>query len=145
MRPELIILVLFVLIVILVLIFRKSSSKYTNVKIGDTTVKAEVADTYLKRMKGLMFKKNMPENEGMLFVFDKEDYYSFWMMNMSIPIDMIWINSAKEVIDITKNAQPCRISCGSYQPKEKVLYVLEVNANFVDRHGVKIGSKLEFD
>jgi hypothetical protein len=144
MKFELIILILTILVIILFLIFRKSS-KLINVKIGDTTVRAEIADTFLTRMKGLMFRKNMPENEGMLFIFDKEDYYSFWMMNMSMPIDMIWINSGKEVVDITKNAQPCRISCQSYQPKEKVLYVLEVNANFVDRHEIKIGSKTEFD
>jgi hypothetical protein len=145
MRPEIIILALLILIIIIILLFRKPSSKSTNVKIGDTTVKAEIADTFITRMKGLMFRKNMPENEGMLFIFDKEDYYSFWMMNMSMPIDMIWINSEKEVVDITKNAQPCRISCQSYQPKEKILYVLEVNANFTDRHEVKINSKVEFD
>jgi hypothetical protein len=144
MKFEIIILSGIIIVLLIIFYFKKTPTKYTNVKIGDTEIRAEIADTFIKQTKGLMFRKSLPDNEGMLFVFDDEDYHSFWMMNMSFPIDIIWINKEKKVVDIVKNAQPCRFSCSSYRPGEKVMYVLEVNANFTEEHGVKVGSKIEF-
>jgi len=144
MKFEIIILSAAVIVLLIFFYFKKSSAKYTNVKVGDTKIRVEIADNLIKQTKGLMFRKSLPEKEGMLFVFNEEDYRSFWMMNMSIPIDMIWVNKEKRVVDITKNAQPCKIFCPGYRPKEKVMYVLEVNANFSENHGVKIGTPLEF-
>jgi len=145
MKLEIIILALIFFVLFMILIFKKTPEKQTKIKIGSTEIKAEIADTNLKRIKGLMFRKALPENEGMLFVFEKEDYHTFWMMNMSFPIDIVWINKDKEIIDIVKNAQPCRISCTSFRPKNIALYVLEVNANFTDKRNIQIGSKVEFD
>jgi hypothetical protein len=146
MKPEIIILSATVIFLLIIFFLKKSPVKYTNVKIGKTEIKAEIADTLITKTKGLMFRKSLPENEGMLFIFDEEAYHSFWMMNMSFPIDIIWINKEKKVIDITKDAQPCKIICSTiYRPKEKAMYVLEVNANFTDEHGIKIGTSLEFN
>jgi hypothetical protein len=133
-----------IIVLLIILYLKKSPTKYTNVKVEDTVIRSEIADTPIKRTKGLMLRKSLPENEGMLFVFSEEGYHSFWMMNMSFPIDIIWINNEKKVVDIVKNAQPCIITCSSYRPKEKAMYVLEVNANFTEEHGVKIGTSIEF-
>jgi hypothetical protein len=122
-----------------------SMKEISQVKIGNATVKVELANTTLKRIKGLMFRKSLPENEGMLFIFNDDDYYSFWMMNVSFPIDMIWINSDYKVVHIERDAQPCKILCKSYWPQEKARYVLEVNANFTEVHGIKIGSLVKFE
>ena len=143
MRFEIIILFVFI-VILFIIFFLKKPAKYTNVKIGDIKIRAEIVDNPISRARGLMFKKSLPENEGMLFVFDEEDYHSFWMMNMSFPIDIIWVNEEKNVVDIVKNAQPCKLICPSYRPKEKAMYVLEVNANFTEEHGVKIGRLVEF-
>ena len=145
MKFEIIILFGIIIVLLIIFYFKKTPTKYANVKIGDTKIRAEIADTFIKQTKGLMFRKSLPENEGMLFVFDDENYHSFWMMNMSFPIDIVWINKEKKVVDITKNAQPCKISCTIYRPKEEVMYVLEVNANFTEEHEVGIGSLLEFE
>jgi len=145
MKFEIIIFSVTVMVLLVLLYFKKTPARYMNVKVSSTEVKAEIADDLIKRTKGLMFRKGLGEKEGMLFVFDEENYHGFWMMNMSIPIDMIWINKEKKVVDITKNAQPCGLICSSYIPKEKVMYVLEVNANFTERHNVKIGSQLKFE
>ncbi len=145
MKFEIIILSAFVIILLIIFLFKKSPVKYANVKIGKTEIKAEIADNMITRTKGLMFRKTLPDNEGMLFIFDEENYQTFWMMNMSFPIDIIWINKEKKVVDITKNAQPCKLICSTYRPKEKAMYVLEVNSNFTEEHGVKIGSSLEFE
>jgi len=140
------IIILFVTVIVLLIFFylKKTPTKYTNVKVGNTEIKAEIADSLLKQTKGLMFRKSLPENEGMLFAFNDETYHSFWMMNMSFPIDIIWINKEKEIVDITKNVQPCKLICPTYKPKEKAMYVLEVNANFTEEHRVKVGTMLEF-
>ena len=145
MRFDLIIIVVGIVIILIFLYFKKSPTKYTNVKVGDTTVKAEIADTTLKQIRGLMFRKNLPEDQGMLFDFNQDGFHGIWMMNMSFPIDIIWIDNEKKVVDIVRDVQPCRISCSTYRPKEKARYVLEVNANFTEKHGVNIGSELKFN
>ena len=145
MKPEIIVLSSLIIVSVIILLFKKSPTKYANVKIEDTKIRAEVADTLMQRTRGLMFRKALSEGEGMLFVFGKEDYHGFWMMNMSFPIDIIWISKEKKVVDILKNAQPCKLSCLTHKPKEKALYVLEVNANFTEKHSIKIGSTLEFE
>jgi uncharacterized membrane protein (UPF0127 family) len=144
MKFEIIILSGVIIVLLIIFFLKKSPTKYTNVKIGNTEIRAEIADNIIKRTKGLMFRKSLPENEGMLFVFNEEEYHSFWMMNMSFPIDIIWINQEKKVIDIVENAQPCKLSCSTYKPKEKAMYVLEVNANFTEKHGIEIESSLDF-
>ena len=144
MKLEIIIFSGFFIILLIIFFLKRTPTKYTNVKIDDTEIRAEIADNPIKKAKGLMFRKNLQEDEGMLFVFDEEGYHSFWMMNMSFPIDMIWVSKERKVVDMTKNAQPCKLICSTYSPKEKAMYVLEVNANFTEKHGVKIGSSLEF-
>ena len=114
------------------------------ISIADSTVTVKVADSPQKRELGLMNVSSLPANEGMIFVFDKPDYHSFWMKNMSIPIDIIYIEKNKTIVDIWKNAQPCIDICKSYSPKNKSMYVLEVKANFTDRHDVKIGTMVFF-
>jgi len=128
---------------IVLILTNKSETKYTRINVGNTEVNAEISDTTLKQAKGLMFRKSLPQNEGMLFIFDKEDYYVFWMMNTSIPLDIIWINNDMEIVHMEKNIQPCGILCPVYKPSEKAKYVLEVNAGFVDRHHVEVSHFIE--
>jgi len=124
---------------------RIGSAKFTVVKIGGAAVNAEIADTQLKKMRGLMGRSELGEIDGMLFVFDEEGYHGFWMFNTSIPLDIIWINSTKHVVYIEKNAQPCTATnCSTYKPTAPAMYVLEVNAGFSDKHNIKVGTKVEF-
>lgn len=131
------------LIVVLVLFLSNTSKKFAEVDFGNVKIKAEVADTIIKQAKGLMFRKSLPEKEGMLFVFDREDYYGFWMMNTSIPIDIIWVNKDEEIVHIERNAQPCFINCTFYRPTQKAKYVVEVNANFTKKYDIKVGDLVE--
>jgi len=128
---------------IVLMLANKPETKYARINVGNTEVKAEIADTPLKQARGLMFRKLLPENEGMLFIFDNEDYHGFWMMNTSIHLDIIWINKDMEIVHIEKNVQPCGILCPVYKPKEKAKYVLEVNAGFVERHRVEVSHFIE--
>lgn len=88
----------------------------------------EVADNDLLRQQWLMYRQNLPSQSGMLFVFDKEQKYPFWMKNTLIPLDMLWINSGGYIVDI-QTAIPCTSDpCPTYDPKSDALYVLEINA-----------------
>lgn len=104
---------------------------------GIPCFKVQIADTDKKREKGLMFVKELPENEGMLFVYDQEWIYSFWMKNTLIPLDMIWIDKDKKIVDI-QTAQPCTSApCPSYIPAWKAKYILEINAWLSEKYGLK--------
>lgn len=105
---------------------------------------AEVADTDFKRDRGLMFRKALSDNEGMLFIFEESEIYSFWMKNMHFALDVIWISQDKRIVDITANVLPCTATCKGFSPKEQVKYALEVNSGFATRHKMRIGETLYF-
>lgn len=100
----------------------------------------EIADNDYERQLGLMNRENMEEMQGMLFIFPEEKYQSFWMFNTLFSLDMLFINSNKEIITIHKNTTP--LSEQSYPSSKPALYVLEMNAGFCDRHNIKLGDKV---
>ena len=111
---------------------------------GEKSIKinAEIADDEQEQMMGLMFRKNLSENEGMLFIFDYEDYQTFWMKNTSIPLDMIFIGENLEIVDI-KNAVPCKQEpCALYKSSKPAKYVLEVNGNLTAKKNIRIGDRI---
>ncbi len=111
---------------------------------NEAVIFAEVADEQDEWERGLMFRNTLDDDTGMIFIFDKEDYYSFWMKNTRIPLDMIWISEDKKVVDI-KEAEPCIDDpCTSYKPAGKAKYVLEVNQGFAENNSIKIGDKVSF-
>jgi uncharacterized protein len=100
----------------------------------------EIADNDYERQLGLMNRQSMEEMQGMLFIFPEERFQSFWMMNTLFSLDMIFINSNKEIVTIHKDTTP--LSEQSYPSSAPALYVLEVNAGFCERHNVKLGDKV---
>jgi len=105
----------------------------------------EVADTLEKRQKGLMNRKFLKDNEGMLFIFENNGYYGFWMKNMLIPLDIMFISENLEIKEI-KHAEPCfNEPCKMYKPSEAIKYVLEVNRGFTVRNNVDIGDGIELN
>jgi len=106
----------------------------------------EIAKTRISQANGLMFRRELAPESGMLFVFDDEAPRSFWMKNTLIPLDMIFFNKNKEIVEITKNVQPCETEeCPKIRPTEKAKYVLEINANIADQISLKIGDKFDFN
>jgi len=100
----------------------------------------EIADNDYERQLGLMNRQSMEEMQGMLFIFPAERYQSFWMVNTLFSLDMIFINSNKEIVTIHKDTTP--LSEQSYPSSAPALYVLEVNAGFCEKHNVKLGDKV---
>ncbi len=100
----------------------------------------EIADNDYERQLGLMNRESMEEMQGMLFIFPEERFQSFWMRNTLFSLDILFINSQKEIVTIHKNTKP--LSEQSYPSSEPAIYVLEVNAGFCERHNVKLGDKV---
>lgn len=99
-----------------------------------------LADTAEKRIKGLSNVVSLKKNEGMLFLFDKPDYYSFWMKNMHFPIDLIFVKD-KTTVDIFANIRPESYS-KSFITKEPANRVIELNAGEVEKLGLSVGDEV---
>lgn len=118
--------------------------KEKTIKIGNTAIAVEVADTPGTRARGLSGRLSLPENHGMLFVFEKAGYHPFWMKEMLIPLDFVWIENGR-VVEITKNVKP-----EDYQPpnffasKYATDKVLEINAGAAKKFNIKAGDKVNF-
>ena len=102
----------------------------------------EIADNDYEIQTGLMYRKSMEANRGMLFIFPEDAPRSFYMKNTEIPLDLIFINSKFKVVSIQKNAQPFNESSLLSEAPSK--YVLEVNAGSSDRWNVQKGDSINF-
>ena len=102
----------------------------------------EIADNEYERQLGLMSRKEMRENEGMLFIFPRQDYQSFWMRNTLISLDMMFVNDKKEIVTIHKNTKI--LSETSYPSSAPSIYVVETLAGFADRHNIQVGDKIDW-
>ena len=113
----------------------------TTLSIGETQLIVEIADTDVTREHGLSDRLTLPENAGMLFIFNTDDYHHFWMKDMNFPLDLIWIDNNWKIVattpDITPNSYP-----QTFYPPMPVKYVLEVNAGFTTRHSIKTGEQI---
>jgi uncharacterized membrane protein (UPF0127 family) len=103
-----------------------------------------IAKTDEELAKGLMDVDKIQENHGMAFLFKEPDYKNFWMKNMIIPIDMVFIYKNK-IGTIYRKVPPCKKHfCPIYQSKQKVDTVVEVNAGFCDKYKINEGDSIKF-
>ena len=110
----------------------------TQLTAGFYQIDAQVARSAEERETGLMFRKNMPQNEGMLFVFERPATQCFWMKNTLIPLSIAFINDQGEVVNTDEmKAQTETSHCS----KEPVRYVLEMNKGWFSQRGIKSGFK----
>lgn len=107
------------------------------IEIGNKTYKVKIAKTDEEQSTGLQNIKSLPDNEGMLFCFEKPDDVSMWMEDTLIPLDIIFINEDCDVIKIQQGVPESKEMISS----PNTFYVLEVNAG----SGIKIGDELDYD
>ena len=106
----------------------------------------EIADSMGKQTKGLMFRKELVPDSGLLMVFNRERKHEIWMFGMRFPIDIVFMDRDKRIVDIKHSAKPMGKNPKSWKihrPKEPCKYVLEVNADLVRKTGTEIGDLLE--
>jgi hypothetical protein len=133
------------ILIVFILIFIKID--YLNPKSPTAEINGHVFSLYLAKTAqeqevGLAKFNKIDKNQGMLFIFQKDDYYAFWMKNMKFPIDIIFINKDK-VVDIFQNVPvSTNGTLPVYTTKTKADKVLEINAGLAKKYGIKIGTKV---
>lgn len=105
-------------------------------------VRVEVADNVVEQAKGLMYRKELGEDRGMLFVYPAERELSYWMKNTYIPLSIAYIDSEGRIVDIL-DMKPLDDKPPHYRSSEPAQYALEVNQGFFEREGVKEGDHAE--
>jgi len=148
------VLIITALIIAVYFLFIKKPSAFQFKKEGEVTffkkekkqkvmeIDVEVAKTHNKRMQGLMYRTEMDEDNGMLFIFEKPDMQSFWMKNTILPLDIIFIDSVGVIDTIYRKTTP--YSERSLPSRRRVQFVVEVNGGWSDKNGVKEGDVIEF-
>lgn len=120
-------------------------SRFVPLFIHDCRFTAEIALTMDQQTRGLMFRRSIPRNYGMLFVYGEEDIRSFWMKNTWIRLDLIFLNRDRQVVEMFVNVPPCASDpCPSYMSKIPAQYVLEIRGNLSRELKLKVGDTLFF-
>ncbi len=110
---------------------------------GVHRVEVEVAATPESRMHGLMWRKELPAGQGMLFIFAEEEVQSFWMRNTLIPLDMLFIDSEGRIVGIIERAQPRTLTARTVGVPGR--YVLEVPGGWCESQGIVAGGTVELE
>ena len=106
------------------------------------TVNVEVADTPETRARGLMYRRDLAADAGMLFIFEEASPLTFWMKNTSLPLDMVFIDPSHRIVGIVADTTPFTTNPRAVGTPSQ--YVLEVNAGFCAKHGIAAGDQVEF-
>lgn len=113
--------------------------KKKEISIAKKRMSAFIADTPRKMTVGLMFRKSMKQNECMLFVFPNDSSHPIWMRNMRFPLDIVWLDSKRRIVDIVESAKPSSgLDFSGYKSKEPSRYVIELNAGLVSKNRIKV-------
>ena len=115
-------------------------TRTVSMKIGRETFILEIADTPKLRETGLMHRKSMAPDHGMLFVFEHRQFLGFWMRNTLIPLDILYVDADGRVVNIRQMKPLDETSIASREP---VLYAIELNVGTAARVGVKEGDLLQ--
>ena len=119
-----------------------SDYRFTEVFFDQYSVRVLVADNHEKRALGLGLLENLDEWDGMLFVFEKPTYHSFWMKGMKFPIDIFWLDHDGTIVYVQEDAHPDDYP-EVYRPDQKAMYVLELAAGSAERFDFRIGDQFD--
>ncbi len=112
-----------------------------------STVHVELAKTEAERAFGLMERTSLPQGRGMLFIHDQPGRYPYWMYDCKIGLDIIWMDQAHRIVEMSPNTPPCKgksNTCPSYGGNETSLYVLELPVGSIKAHQLAVGQTVNF-
>jgi uncharacterized membrane protein (UPF0127 family) len=110
---------------------------------GERSFTIEIADDPGERSRGLMFRREMDDDHGMLFIFEQSQPVGFWMKNTPLPLDMIFISRDKKIVGIVEQAVPFSLDSRSVGAPSQ--FVLEINGGLSRRYGLKEGDSVRFE
>lgn len=132
-----------VTILFFAIISHNDNSQQPVLRINDQELYIEIAKSSQDKLRGLCCRDSLPEDQGMLFLYDQPGNYGFWMKDTRIPLDMYWINTEKKIVHIEHAVQPDSYPDRFHSPVP-AQYVLETNAGYAKRHSIKVGDLVSF-
>lgn len=143
-QKKLLPLLAFFLLLLLFVVTAASSQnidkKFIDLKIKNKKIKVEVVRTDQEKAKGLMFRENLEKDEGMIFVYGREEYLSFWMKNTRIPLSIAFLDKTGKIVDI-QDMTP--FSLQSHVSAFPAQYALEVNQGWFKQNGISVGQEIK--
>ncbi|MGE0472211.1 MAG: DUF192 domain-containing protein [Nitrospirales bacterium] len=130
------------------LVFSSEPSLNELAKISTPTgvsLSVEIAETVDKRSQGLMFRQSLEADEGMLFIFPEMGYWTFWMKNTLIPLDILWMDESGKILHVEPHVPICTKkddSCPRYYSTRESRFVLEIQAGRAKELGLTPGTHL---
>jgi len=110
------------------------------------TLDLELATTPEETTTGLMFRPSLPADRGMLLLWSEERNATIWMMNVLVPLDIVFLDDVGKVIEIVADARPCAAEpCPRFTPDKPSRAVLEMAAGSVAAHGITVGGSIMFE
>jgi uncharacterized membrane protein (UPF0127 family) len=109
------------------------------------SLRVEIADTPELQARGYMFREEVPEGEGMVFLMGRLGIHPFWMKNCLTALDIIWLDDRWRIVHVAHSVPPCREDpCPGYAPMQQSLYVLETAPGLAAKQGLRLGDRLTF-
>jgi len=114
---------------------------------GGQVIRVETMINRFDLLRGMMFRTSLAPNRGMLFVHPQPGNYTYFMYQTVIPLDMLWLDSNRNIVEIVENAQPCKTQaskCEQYGGKYVSAYVPELAGGMAKRYGLKAGQTIQW-
>jgi len=110
-------------------------------------IRAEVEMDSVDMQKGMMFRDSLARGRGMLFIHQTPGLYPYWMFQVRIPLDMLWMDASHRIVEISPDTPPCKTKaslCANYGGHQPAQFVLELGGGEARRLGLSVGQTLEF-
>jgi uncharacterized membrane protein (UPF0127 family) len=110
-------------------------------------IRAEVEMDAMDMQKGMMFRDSLARGRGMLFIHQTPGLYKYWMYQVRIPLDIIWMDPSHRIVEISPDTPPCKTKaslCANYGGQQTAQFVLELGGGEARRLGLSLGQTLEF-
>jgi hypothetical protein len=114
---------------------------------GGVKIRAELKTDPADMARGMMFRDQLPPDRGMLFVHQTPGLYPYWMHNVRVALDILWLDSGKRIVEISAGTPPClkpASECPSYGGRAEAQYVLELAGGQAGKMGLSVGQQLQF-
>ena len=121
----------------------------TTIKLpDDAVIRAEHMRSPQEMMRGMMFRDELKPDRGMLFSHGSPGKYPYWMYQVKIPLDILWLDGGRRIVEISSQTPPCPLGpatkCPQYGGKAEALFVVELASGVAAKHGLKLGDTLRF-
>jgi len=114
---------------------------------GGQVLRVETMIDNVDLLRGLMFRTSLAPDHGMLFVYPKPGLYQSWMYQTLIPLDVLWLDTNHNIVEMAENAQPCTTQaskCPKYGGQQIASYMLEIGAGMARKYGLQMGQRIQW-